>query len=154
MKSRHLIGAQGNKHITTTMSMTDTVFWINILHNFYFTYQPVCISALLCVAKLTPALAKEAGAKEDCPTEEVNPSITSLSRGKCHRCHYRRSLLIPFSTESQSFKIIMEDKKVIHTTTRSSPSPPAMWREPTHPVSLELSMCCGSLKQVRNLHDI
>lgn len=60
----HLIGAQGNKHITTSMSMAGTVFWINtLLHNFYFPFQPFCISAVLCVAKFTPPPARGAGAK-------------------------------------------------------------------------------------------
>lgn len=64
MKSPQLIAAQGNKRITTTMSMSDTVFWINILlHNVYFPSQPLFISAVLCIAKFTPPLAKEAGAK-------------------------------------------------------------------------------------------
>lgn len=64
-------------------------------------------------------------------SEEVNPSITSLSREKYCRCHYRGSLLMPFSTKSQSFRMSLEGRKMTHTAARSSPSPPSMCRNPS-----------------------
>lgn len=64
MKPPQLIAAQCKKCFTNIVSMTDTIFWMDILlHNFYFPSLPLSSSAVLCVAKSTLQLTRKAGAK-------------------------------------------------------------------------------------------